>query len=325
MREFAARQLHWWVLLLFPIAAYPQPDLPQLVRKVLPAVVTIRTQGPEGAGIGSGFVVTPDGKVASSLHVLGQATRAQVALANGDLYEEVSILGFDARRDLVILKIPAFGLPILPLGDSNRVEVGQQIVAVGASRGLEGTVTNGIVSALRDHPDGYKILQVTAPVNPGNSGGPLVNQRGEVVGVVVAKLRGAENLNFVVPINYLRGLLGEPERRMSLSELRAALSPPHLSVPRTDEDPVVLCKTTGAIPGAMTRSQCQRAGGIELPRTPTGSGSSSVSGSNVPRASDLSNESAVVCRFPNAPPSMISSARACGMLGGEVAPNAPIR
>ena len=117
---------------------------------------------------------------------------------------------------------PAFDAPAIELGNSNQVVVGEPLVAVGSPRGLTGTVTAGILSAVRDD-SGVKLLQTDAAVNPGNSGGPLLNNKAQVIGVVVAKVRG-EGLNFAIPINYVRGMLadlsGPP---MDLQTLRTKL------------------------------------------------------------------------------------------------------
>lgn len=153
------RRLLGFAFALIAAPGTAQTELPQLVRRVAPAVVTIKTQGASANSVGTGFLISSDGKIASSLHVLQGASQAVVELASGDIYGELSVVGFDAKRDLVILKIPGFGLPSLVLGDSNRVDIAQPVLTIGSPRGLSGTVTNGIVSAIRDHPEGYKVIQ----------------------------------------------------------------------------------------------------------------------------------------------------------------------
>jgi hypothetical protein len=112
------------------------------------------------------------------------------------------------------------------LGNSNDLRSGERVIAIGSPRGLQGTVTTGVVSALRDDPGGagFKVIQTDASVNPGNSGGPLLNDRAQAIGVVTFKLRGSEGLNFAVPINYIRGMLDGPLTALSLDELRAKLA-----------------------------------------------------------------------------------------------------
>jgi hypothetical protein len=146
-----------------------------------------------------------------------------VILPNGEKFENFSVIHSDPVRDLAIIKIPGFGLPVVELGNSNDIKVGDQAIALGSARGLQGTVTTGIVSAIRTTDAGYNVIQTDASINPGNSGGPLANAKGQVIGVVVSKLRGSENLNFAVPINQLRGLLAGPGTPVSLQDFRQKL------------------------------------------------------------------------------------------------------
>jgi hypothetical protein len=148
---------------------------------------------------------------------------ASVELANGDSFDSVSVLATDEPRDLAVVKIAGFNLSVLDLGNSDALNVGEPVVIVGSPRGLEGTVTAGILSSVRDSGEGFKVLQTDAAVNPGNSGGPLVNSKGQVIGVVSFKLRSAEGLNFAVPINYVRGLLNNLHEPIGLDQLRRSL------------------------------------------------------------------------------------------------------
>lgn len=141
-------------------------------------------------------------------------------LTNGDVYDSFAVLPFDERRDIAIIQVGGFELPVIQLGNSSAMSAGDPTLVIGSPKGLEGTVTSGIVSAVRELGDGFKVIQTDAAVNPGNSGGPLINQNGEAVGVVGFKLRNAENLNFAVPINYVRGLLSNPQGPMTLEAMR---------------------------------------------------------------------------------------------------------
>jgi hypothetical protein len=147
-----------------------------------------------------------------------------VQLANGELYDSVSVLGTDERRDLAVVRVAGFNLPVLDLGNSDTLTVGEPIVMVGSPKGLEGTVTSGILSSMRDSGDGYKVLQTDAAMNPGNSGGPFVNNKGQAVGVASFKLRSTEGLNFAIPINYVRGLLKNLHEPITLSQMRKSLT-----------------------------------------------------------------------------------------------------
>jgi S1-C subfamily serine protease len=185
--------------------------------------VVIQGKTDSGDVLGSGFIVSKDGKIVTNLHVIRDMKSASVQTATGEIFDSISVLATDERRDLAIVKIAGFGLPILDLGNSDALAVGEPVVIVGTPRGLEGTVTAGILSSVRDSGDGYKVLQTDAAVNPGNSGGPLLNSNGQAIGVVSFKLRSAEGLNFAVPINYVRGMLNNPHEPISIEQLRRSL------------------------------------------------------------------------------------------------------
>ena len=195
----------------------------KIVKAVAPSVVVIRGETESGGVLGSGFLISKDGTIVTNLHVLKDARTATVELSNGEAFDSVSVLSIDERRDLAIIRIAGFNLPALALGDSNSLAVGEPVIVVGSPRGLQGTVTAGILSSIRDTGEGFKILQTDAAVNPGNSGGPLLNSRGQVIGVVSFKLRSAEALNFAIPINYVRGLLDNLHAPMTLGEMHKGL------------------------------------------------------------------------------------------------------
>ena len=127
---------------------------------------------------GSGFIISKDGKIVTNLHVIKDLNAAKVQLANGEIFDSVSVLAIDERRDLAIVQIAGFNLPVVELGNSDTMTVGEPLVIVGSPRGLEGTVTAGILSSVRDSGEGFRVLQTDAAVNPGNSGGPLLNGAG---------------------------------------------------------------------------------------------------------------------------------------------------
>jgi len=197
----------------------------QIAKKVSPSVVIIEGKTDSGDTLGSGFIASKDGKIVTNLHVIRNMKTATVQLANGEIFDSMSVLATDERRDLAVIHIAGFDLAALDLGNSNSVTVGEPVVIVGSPRGLGGTVTAGILSSIRDSGDGFKVLQTDAAVNPGNSGGPLVNGKGQVIGVVSFKLRSSEGLNFAIPINYVAGLLNEPHDPISLELMRNRLSP----------------------------------------------------------------------------------------------------
>jgi S1-C subfamily serine protease len=201
-------------------------DSAEISSKVSPAVVLIKGASSDGGVLGSGIIISADGKIATNLHVLRGLKAAGVQLASGEIFDSVSILAFDERKDIALIKVAGFDLPIVELGNSNSVRSGEPVVVIGSPRGLQGSVTTGVVSAIRDDPSGsgFKVIQSDAAANPGNSGGPLLNARGQAIGIVTAKLRGAEGLNFAIPINYVRGLLDNLQKPSSLDELQISLA-----------------------------------------------------------------------------------------------------
>jgi len=171
-----------------------------------PSVVSVRTDH----SLGTGFVVAGNGLVASNLHVIAGNAKITVTLADHREYDVVEIFSGDRQHDLVIMRIEAQKLPALSLGDSDAIHPGDAIVAIGHPLGLEDTVSNGLVSAIRKLDDDLTVLQISAPIAPGSSGGPIFNDRGEVIGVATAIMMGGQNLNFGVPITYVKELLRRP-------------------------------------------------------------------------------------------------------------------
>ena len=187
---------------------------PQIAEQVTPAVVSI-----VGAnGFGSGVVVDGAGVIVTNLHVVQGETALSIELNNGDVYDDVGVVDVDERRDIALLKIKAFNLPAAILGDSDEVRVGESVVLVGSPEGLDFTVSEGVISALRDSGDGYQMIQTSAPASPGSSGGGMFNEFGELIAIVTSQFTDGQNLNFALPINYVRGRLST-ETTMSLEEL----------------------------------------------------------------------------------------------------------
>jgi S1-C subfamily serine protease len=170
--------------------------------KALRAVVTIR----HSSASGSGFLITSSGLIVTNAHVVDGASRIAVRTADGEDYL-ASIVATDVSRDLALLKINGWRGDRLTLGDPAALEVGEDVVAIGTPMGLEGTVTRGIVSAKR-RMGGVDVIQIDAAISPGSSGGPLLNESGDVVGVTSWKLTGAktsaEALGFAVSTAELR-------------------------------------------------------------------------------------------------------------------------
>ncbi len=163
----------------------------------------------EVKGIGTGMILDSRGHILTNFHVAGGATQVEVTLANGNRYP-AKFVGGDPKTDLAVIRIEAKeGLPRILFGDSDKVQVGEWVVAIGHPRGLSQTVTHGIISAMHRRgitdPSSYQdFLQTDAAINPGNSGGPLLNLRGEVIGVnaaIASESGGSEGIGFAIPSN----------------------------------------------------------------------------------------------------------------------------
>jgi serine protease Do len=194
-----------------------------LAAKAAPAVVFVRTNQTHrygsrrvlGRGLGSGFVIDPDGLILTNHHVVENAARIDVVIGKEQRFR-AQIVGADPPTDLAVLRIDAHGLATLPLGDSNALRVGDWVLAIGNPFGLANTVSAGIISA-KDRttedvpgldPHGfYSFLQTDASINPGNSGGPLLDLGGNVVGVNTAINVQAHKIGYAIPINMVRELL----------------------------------------------------------------------------------------------------------------------
>ncbi|MGA2068708.1 MAG: trypsin-like peptidase domain-containing protein [Thermoguttaceae bacterium] len=193
--------------------AYSQAVI-RVVEAVSPAVIGLAVGEGGSGGSGSGFLVTADGYGLTNSHVAGNRARLAATTADGDRLD-AQIVGDDPATDLALIRLAARDLPFAPLGNSDGLRVGQLLIAMGSPFGFQSTVSTGIVSALNRTMRGEEgrliedIIQHSAPLNPGNSGGPLVDSRGRVVGVNTAIIAMAQGLGFAVPVNTARWVIGE--------------------------------------------------------------------------------------------------------------------
>ncbi|MGE5618519.1 MAG: S1C family serine protease [Sphingomonadaceae bacterium] len=217
-----------------PILASPPTaamNVVQVAAKVRPAVVQIVVKGTSlgyflepvpTSGVGSGAIIDPRGYIITNNHVIEDAEEMVVTLPDRDEPYSASLVGRDPSTDLAVIQIEADNLPVVTLGDSDTLQVGEPVVAIGNALGLEGgpTVTSGVVSALNrsiDEPNGitlHQLIQTDAAINPGNSGGPLVNAAAQVIGVNTAVATGsseapAQGIGFAISINSAKPIIDD--------------------------------------------------------------------------------------------------------------------
>jgi len=179
-----------------------QEKLTEIVKKIEPSTVVILTYGKEGKmiGQGSGFFISQSGDIITNGHVLNGVHRAEVKTARGKVYPIMMIVGEDKEADIIRVSVNIPIESIHPISISRSIpEVGERVAVIGNPLGLERTVSDGIVSAVREIPAFGKVYQITAPISPGSSGSPVVNMKGEVIGVATFQFVEGQNLNFAIP------------------------------------------------------------------------------------------------------------------------------
>lgn len=191
-----------------PDRAAPTAPITELVKSSVNSVVLIVwTHGNnDSETFGSGFVVSPDGKIVTNHHVIAGARSATVIMNNGAYFKVDGVLGDDPEHDLAVIKVPGKNLPSLSLADSDNLSVGDYVLAIGSPEEWENSVSDGIISGIRQDK-GKTWIQTTAPASHGNSGGPLLLMDGKVAGVLTWKDFDGENLNFALPSNLIAPLL----------------------------------------------------------------------------------------------------------------------
>ena len=210
------------ILVLLGAGAAQAQSVQEIAKDAFRSTVLLVMEDANGQplSLGSGFLVR-DGEIASNLHVVEGAASGYAKLVDQKAkYEIEGITAVDPERDLVVLKISGDRASALTFGSSDAVQVGETVYAVGNPQGLEGTFSQGIVSSIRE-VGADKLLQITAPISPGSSGGPVLNSRGQVIGVSVATFRGGQNLNFAIPSDYLKTLLGKTGPAKPLTQIES--------------------------------------------------------------------------------------------------------
>ena len=233
----------------------------QVVERVSPSAVSIFVGKGDGhlAGVASGVIVRSDGVILTANHVIKGMREVQVRLKSGEIYDHVELIASDERRDVAALRIAAAGLPVLPPGNSANVPSGATVFVVSNAVGLPWTASSGILSATRMADEvvgagsGYRILQFTAPLAPGSSGGVLVDADARMLGIVVGTFSIGQNVNFAVPIDSIAGLANasggtgfasgaalQPAAARVANAVpatppAAAAAPPGLNLPRSED------------------------------------------------------------------------------------------
>ncbi len=210
-------------------ANFTEGSIAETAAKVTPGVVSIVTeiqttgffgQSSTSSAAGTGMIVTEDGYVLTNKHVISDATSVSVVLDDGTTYDKVKLVGVDPLNDVAFLKIQdAKGLPTVTLGDSKTISVGQQVIAIGNALGqFQNTITAGVISgtgrSITATDSSYSsaetltdMIQTDAAINSGNSGGPLVNVAGQVIGINTATSSDADGIGFAIPISSVKGML----------------------------------------------------------------------------------------------------------------------
>jgi S1-C subfamily serine protease len=214
-------------------------SLPSLIKRIKPSTVIIFTYNDKGEflKLGSGFFISQNGDVITNYHVIQGASSAEIKTADEKTYPITYILAGDEQNDIIRLSVNIPSQYVYPLSLSQTIpEVGERIIVYGSPLGLENTVSDGIVSAIRDIPDYGRIIQITAPISPGSSGSPVLNMQGEVIGIASFQMVEGQNLNFAIPSEKITSLILTKENKISISEeMFGQESKVKKVIPATDE------------------------------------------------------------------------------------------
>ena len=215
-----------FLFLIFVVSpAVSQENLPALIKRVEPSIVVIVTYDQEGnmIGQGSGFFIDKEGDVITNSHVLEETSQASIRTTDGKEYPVKKVLAEDKEGDLIRVSSDISKEAVRPLPVTTKLpEVGERVIVIGTPLGFDKTVSDGIVSAVREIPGFGKIVQLTAPISPGSSGSPVLNMKGEVVGIATFFVVAGQNLNFAIPGERIARLtMGKEETLSGREEARA--------------------------------------------------------------------------------------------------------
>ena len=213
----------FWILATLMFGALnglaAEKTVAELARNASPSVMVLHIKDSTGKeiAVGTGFVISPDGLLVTARHVIKSAATAEAQAADRGVFRVVGLCGSDDANDLALLKLDASNLKCLEMTSTDGVQAGEKVVIIGSPLGLDGTVTDGIVSAVRDEAGIGKRLQITAAISPGSSGSPVLNSAGKVVGIASFYLKGGQALNFAIPAE-LAVQLEKAYRKLSAEE-----------------------------------------------------------------------------------------------------------
>ncbi|MGR3174155.1 MAG: S1C family serine protease [Candidatus Scalindua sp.] len=191
------------LLILLPVVCFADAD--RIFKENSKAVVVVTAYDEKGNAIrqGSGFIVRRDGAVVTNYHVISKARDIKVK-AGDKVFDVEGLIFTDKENDLVILKVKAKDMPVVKLGIVEKANIGEHVYVISSPVGLENTISDGLLSGIRKIDEKTEILQITAPISPGSSGGPVFNINGEVIGVVTFLIQSAQNLNFAMPVKLIK-------------------------------------------------------------------------------------------------------------------------
>jgi S1-C subfamily serine protease len=247
-----------------------------VIKKVGPSVVSIGVKklnpsgnSPEQVAAGSGFIITPDGFVLTNNHVIEQASTVEVGLTDGTTVPG-HVVGTDPMTDLAVLRVGMNGLPAVELGDSGKLQVGQMAIAIGNPLGFQNTISAGVVSALGRTLRGQtgrlidNMVQTDVALNPGNSGGPLVDSRGRVIGINTAMISNAQGLSFAIPVNTAKWVVGELILNGSITRIHLGIAGQARPLPRRAQRFFNMNATTTVQVIAVEESSLAQRAGVQV-------------------------------------------------------------